>query len=195
MHPGNEISCEVENIKRGEIVVDKATNPRHDDTAFDFSWGSDGDASGAFSLRDDDPAFSTGPLDPGGYTVAEAERDGWTLSSLECVDEATGEAAVASYDGAEAAIDLAAGQVVVCTFANEREQEQEPPVVTTPPTEPTPFSPPEPAAAPPAAPGQALAATGGDASPAAAAVAIGMLLLGAGLIGGTRFARRGGERL
>lgn len=202
VHPGDEISCEIENVKRGEIIVDKVTDPGHDDTAFDFSWGPGGDASGAFSLTDDDAAFSTGLLDPGGYTVAEAEREGWMLSGLACVDDGTGDAAAASYDGAAAMIDLAPGQVVVCTFTNEKEET--PAIVPPTPAEPTPAAPvpaapmpaePTPTEPTPAAPTSGLAVTGGGASSTAAAVALGMLLLGAALIGYRRLTRRGGEHL
>jgi len=91
----------------GKIIVDKVTDPAEDLQLFTFTpdWGS------SFQLADATTPYDSGSLSPGTYTVTETVPAGWELTSIDGAD---------SESGAEATIDLAAGEDVTVTFTNTR---------------------------------------------------------------------------
>jgi len=106
--PGETVTCVFTNtIARGNILVDKVTDPSGSSQSFAFttSYGS------GFSLTDADTPNDSGPLLPtsesGTYSVSETVPDGWSQTSATCDDGSD-----------PAAIDLAPGETVTCTFAN-----------------------------------------------------------------------------
>ena len=101
--PGETVTCTFTNTQQSRILVDKVTDPFGSTESFDFtsSYGS------PFSLTDADVPNDSGPLVPGQYSVAEAAKTGWDLTSATCSD-----------GSAPGAIDLAAGETVTCTFTN-----------------------------------------------------------------------------
>jgi plastocyanin len=112
--PGETVTCTFNNrISRGNIVVDKVTDPSGSSQSFDFETSY---APGGFSLTDGAAPNDSGDLLPTSesstYSVAEVNvPSGWTLSSVSCVGEGG-----AAED--PAAIDLAPGETVTCTFNN-----------------------------------------------------------------------------
>jgi LPXTG-motif cell wall-anchored protein len=100
---GENITCTFTNTKRGEILVDKVTDPSGDPQAFTFT----GAVSG--SITDTDPPLSSGLIVPGTYAVTETVPAGWDLTSATCSDGSD-----------PASIDLAAGETVTCTFTNTK---------------------------------------------------------------------------
>ena len=103
--PGEVVTCTFENsLARGNIIVDKVTDPAGDPTSFEFdpSWGSN------FLLADAGTPVDSGALLPGVYSVAEVNLPaGWSMSNVTCSD-----------GSAPSAIDLGPGEVVTCTFEN-----------------------------------------------------------------------------
>ncbi|MEE9534891.1 MAG: hypothetical protein V3W06_10735, partial [Acidimicrobiia bacterium] len=117
LQPGATVTCDFENTKRGNIIVQKEVVSVHPDAGsvlFDFtsSYGSH------FSLADGE---SNGPIElvPGIYSVAEEAKTGWDLSSLSCADPDGG----SSTSGATATVDLDPGETVTCTFENTQRGE------------------------------------------------------------------------
>lgn len=96
----------------GSIEFLKSTNSESGSSVeFDFDGGQ---AFGPFTLfgnNDDSQLFSE--LSAGTYTVTESSEEGWVLGGVNCDSEN----AVETETGVT--IDLAAGENVVCTFANE----------------------------------------------------------------------------
>ena len=107
--PGEAVNCTFTNtIQRGSIVIEKQTDPDGSSQLFDFATS----YSAGFSLSDGQQNDS-GPLLPsseaGTYSVSESLPAGWELTSATCSD-----------GSAVDAIDLAAGEVVICTFENAK---------------------------------------------------------------------------
>ncbi len=111
--PDETVTCTFHDRKRGQINVVKDATPND---AQDFAFTAGGGLSPAgFSLDDD----SNGTLSntqsfsnvvPGsGYSVAETVPGGWDQTSATCSDGSS-----------PANIDVAAGEVVTCTFANRK---------------------------------------------------------------------------
>ncbi|MBA2346027.1 MAG: hypothetical protein H0V83_13205 [Rubrobacter sp.] len=113
---GETVTCTFTNTKRGEIKVDKVTDPSGDPTPFDFSLtgGPTGSTvNQSFSLKDADPAYSSGAIKPGsGYNVAETVPGGWDQTSASC-DK--GETNVGN-------ITVEPGETVTCTFNNTQQR-------------------------------------------------------------------------
>jgi hypothetical protein len=101
---GKVFSCTFENTKRGNIIVDKVTDPAGDSQSFDFTA-----SYGNFSLTDADPPHDSGPLVPGSYSVSETVPEGWDLTSATC-------------DNGDdpSSITLGAGETITCTFENTK---------------------------------------------------------------------------
>jgi uncharacterized repeat protein (TIGR01451 family) len=111
--PGELVTCVITNtIQRGQIIVDKFTDPAQSAQVFSFTTNFAGD----FGLADLTPAFVSGPLLPVSergvnYSVSETLPDGWTQESVICLGN----------DGREvnpASIDLQPGETVTCEFTN-----------------------------------------------------------------------------
>ena len=110
---GEHVSCTFTNARRGRIVVVKDAQPND---AQDFSFTAGGGLSPtSFSLDDD----SDGTLSntrtfvnviPGsGYSLSETVPSGWDQSSATCDDGSP-----------VSDIDVAAGEIVTCTFTNQK---------------------------------------------------------------------------
>ena len=85
--PGETVTCTFNNTQqRGEIVVDKVTEPSGDSQSFEFDLiGGPSNPSDNFSLTDEATPHESDPLLPGsGYDVTETDQAGWTLSSASC---------------------------------------------------------------------------------------------------------------
>ena len=108
---GEIVTCTFTNtIQRGQIFVDKVTDPTGSTQLFGFAMtGTNVDL--AFQLADATTAYESGDLLPtsenGTYNVAETLPMGWTQSSATCDDGSD-----------PAAVDLAPGEIVTCTFTN-----------------------------------------------------------------------------
>ncbi len=102
----DSVVCTFTNIKMGQIIIQKVTDPTGDAQSFDFnpSW-----SESDFSLSDGG-SHNSGNLEPGTYAVSEGTLSaGWALDSATCSD------------GSEvSSIDLDAGEVVTCTFVNNK---------------------------------------------------------------------------
>ena len=92
----------------GSLTIVKETEPAGA-AGFLFDAG----ALGAFSLDDGESQVFTG-LAAGEYTVSETAAEGWQTAGVECT------AADFASDGASVTVNLAEGEVVVCTFTNGR---------------------------------------------------------------------------
>jgi len=109
LQPGETVTCTFTNtIQRGNILIDKVTDPSGSSQSFDFTT-SYGDA---FSLTDAATPNDSGDLLPtsegGLYSVSESAVAGWDLTSASCDDGSPVDA-----------IDLAPGETVTCTFNNK----------------------------------------------------------------------------
>jgi Prealbumin-like fold domain len=111
---GQSITCtftnvEDQNVTRGKIIVDKVTNPGSDTTSFDFttSFGS------PFSLTNAATPKDSGLIMPGTYTVSESANSDY-LTTATCTSSLGHPADDPS------SINLAAGEVVTCTFTNAK---------------------------------------------------------------------------
>jgi hypothetical protein len=94
----------VNRLQRGRILVAKVSDPAGDATRFEFaaSWGAN------FWLADGDAPVDSGELLPGSYALGEVNLPaGWVLTSAVCSDGSQ-----------PAAISLAPGETVTCTFTN-----------------------------------------------------------------------------
>ena len=119
---GETITCTFENTKLGSIVIIKDTVP---DDAQDFAFTTTGGLTPtSFDLDDD--ADGTLPntqtylhVTPGAYTVAETAVNGFKLTALTCADPDNG--TTTSLATRTAAIDLDAGETVICTFENTKD--------------------------------------------------------------------------
>ena len=105
LQAGEQKTCEFINTKRGKIIINKITNPSGDPQSFTFtpSWGE------PFTLTDTDPPYDSGYLAPGAYSVAETLPSGWDFTSATCSDGSN-----------PSAIQLDAGETVMCTFTNTK---------------------------------------------------------------------------
>jgi hypothetical protein len=108
--PGETVTCTFTNtIQRGQIVVDKVTDPAGSAQSFDFTLTGTA-VNQAFALADATAPYNSGDLLPtsenGTYAVAEAAVAGWTGGGV-CSDGSPVDA-----------VDLSPGEVVTCTFTN-----------------------------------------------------------------------------
>ena len=106
---GEDVTCTFNNmIQRGNIVVDKVTDPAGSTQSFGFT-SNYGDA---FSLADGDTPNDSGDLLPSSeatsYNVAEGDVAGWDMTSATCTGEGN----------TPASINLQPGETVTCTFNN-----------------------------------------------------------------------------
>ena len=105
---GETVSCNFVNTKRGEIIIEKQTLPDGDPQSFSFA----GDVGG--NLRDGQQASLD--VAPGTYSSTEPVPAGWDLTSITCDDgDSSGDIGTAT-----ATFNIAAGEVVKCTFTNTK---------------------------------------------------------------------------
>ncbi len=126
---GETLTCQFSNQQQGAIVIDKrvvepgtATLAADQDTTFSFTGDVGGDIPGTITTTSGVTApgdeLESNPVMPGNYTVTEetAATPGYTLESVECDD---GDSV---RSGNSAAIAVASGETVGCTFSNSRNQ-------------------------------------------------------------------------
>ena len=108
---GETVTCTFTNVKRGRIRIDKVTRPSGDPQVFSFTLAGGPDSLAlAFGLADATSPYDTGFVRPGTYASAEADPGpDWQLSSSACSD-----------GSAPAAIAVAPGETVTCTFTNTK---------------------------------------------------------------------------
>ena len=108
---GENKTCTITNtLKRGTIIVKKVMEGGTD--SFTFS----GDAAGTISANNG--TITKDNLLPGTYTSTEGSKTGWTLSSISCDDSnSTGNTQTRT-----ATFNVGAGETVICTFTNTRDQ-------------------------------------------------------------------------
>lgn len=116
IEPGDSISCEIENIARGTIIMVK--NVDGDDATFDFegTWLDPLD----FEITTDGGSGSQSfeNVDPGAYTVEEVEPVGYDGTELICTESVEQLEGGTTVDGLVGLIDLDPGETVICTFTN-----------------------------------------------------------------------------
>lgn len=121
---GESKTCTIENTyvppepTKGTVVVEKVTAPAGIDQDFEFTIEPEHERSLAshtgFTLNahSAETATNTLELEPGWYTITEAEVHGWTLTSVVCTGD----------DGPRtpgpASIHVHAGETIHCTFTN-----------------------------------------------------------------------------
>jgi uncharacterized cupredoxin-like copper-binding protein len=110
LDPGETITCTFTNTKRGQIIVDKITNPSGDPQSFNFD--ANGGSYADFSLTDAAPPNDQ-TLVPGNYSVSEIVPSGWDLTSSPCVSSL-------GHSETAASITLNAGETVTCKFYNRK---------------------------------------------------------------------------
>ena len=124
---GDSASCEFTNVEQAQITVVKEQSPETGQNfGFDASWLTidppAGDADFVLDV-DNDGLFSdsrTFPgLAPGAYTVREVAEGGWDLTGLDCVTT-NGDSSFI-YTDDTAAITLAPGDAVTCTFSSDNQ--------------------------------------------------------------------------
>lgn len=120
LDPGEALTCTFSNTALGRIIVSKTTTPSSDTTtSFDFSSVGPNGTTGPntyshdFSLTNGQSDDTGATLAPGTYNVSEDTLPaGWQQTSASCSTDGV------SGTFAPSSIDLAAGQVVRCEFAN-----------------------------------------------------------------------------
>ena len=106
--PGETVTCTFTNTKQGQVVVRKVMVGGTD--TFDFAGlpaGSISQSGGTLSAT----------VVPGQYTSTEGAKTGWALTSLTC-DDTDSSGSVANR---QATFEVAAGEVVTCTFTNTKQ--------------------------------------------------------------------------
>ena len=104
---GEVVTCTVTNTKRGQIIVDKVTNPSGDTQSFGFSLT--GPVSQSFSLTDAAPPRSSGQIPAGNYSLTENALANWDLTNATCTDGSL-----------ITAIGVSPGETVTCTITNTK---------------------------------------------------------------------------
>lgn len=103
---GDDVLCVFTNsLIPGRILIEKTTIPAGDPQLFEFV----PDYAPSFTLSDADVPNDSGDLQPGIYSVVETAVAGWDLISASCDDGSD-----------PSAIDLAAAEIVTCTFVNDK---------------------------------------------------------------------------
>lgn len=81
---GETVTCVFTNAKRGHLVVDKITNPTHDETQFGITASGTGSITGGGKGVISNDTSKDYEVTPGVYTVDETDHDGWQESSNTC---------------------------------------------------------------------------------------------------------------
>jgi uncharacterized repeat protein (TIGR01451 family) len=105
---GEIVTCTFTNTRQGQVIVRKVMVGGTD--TFEFT----GTPAGSISQSDGTITENVGP---GQYVSTEGAKAGWALTSVSCDDEnSTGSVA-----NRQATFDVAAGEVVTCTFTNTKQ--------------------------------------------------------------------------
>ncbi len=109
---GEDVTCTYTDTKLGEVQISKRTVGGDGTFSFsgpqNFQITTTSGAGGPFVLPN---------LEPGAYTVSEAVPADWRLSGIVCTDPTND----STTSGNAAAINLAPGEIVACTFTDSRQ--------------------------------------------------------------------------
>lgn len=110
--PGETVTCTFTTAKKGEIVVEKQTDPDGSSQVFSF------DGPGTF-----DPSLTDGQADtlevaPGQYTVSAIVPTGWMSTAVQCDDGGSAIPSTGDVPTATATYNVEAGESVTCVFNN-----------------------------------------------------------------------------
>ncbi|RXZ68266.1 prealbumin-like fold domain-containing protein [Agromyces albus] len=116
IEPGDSISCEIENVARGKIIIVK--NVEGDDATFEFegTWLNPVDFEITTNNGSGSQTFEN--VDPGEYTVEEVEPVGYDGTELICTETVEEPEGGTTVEGLVGTIDLDPGETVICTFTN-----------------------------------------------------------------------------
>jgi hypothetical protein len=109
---GETVKCTFTDTKRGHIIVEKQTIGG-DSTKFSFTGKPAGQISNGEQLKVEN-------LVPGTYTSTETVPYGWKLTDITCNDTSSANPSSGDKDTGVATFNLDAGEVVKCTFTNEK---------------------------------------------------------------------------
>ncbi|MGN7253322.1 prealbumin-like fold domain-containing protein [Arthrobacter sp. SAFR-014] len=122
---GETVTCTFENTQTATVIIDKVTDPAKDPTKFDFQWSRDGRVVQEFTLTDrQEPEVFEGLSPYRKWRISEPERSGWNLDDLTCTRDGE-DFGGADLRGATAVLDLDPGDVVTCTFTNQKKHSGE----------------------------------------------------------------------
>lgn len=116
LKPAETVTCTFRNRKRGQIIVEKHTDPHGLPDSFGFTAASPL-SPGTFSLTDDGTRTYESVV-PGTYTVDEDAKEGFALIGITCVDPTSDSSG--STSTRRATFRVAAGETVKCTFFNQQ---------------------------------------------------------------------------
>ena len=110
--PGETVHCIFTNARPGTIIIKKETNPDRDPTAFEFF----GPEEDSFTLGDGQ-SHSILDLAPGTHFISEVLDGSWEVEDVTCDDD---DSAVDPDFPGDLTVELAAGEIVTCTYTNRR---------------------------------------------------------------------------
>lgn len=105
---GDHVTCTFTNTELAKIKVVKLTNKK--DAPFDFTSNIPGYANFTLTTSNTTASQEFTDLQPGTYSIQEIAKSGWALDSVSCNDGSSVNA-----------IDLSAGEEVICVFANTKD--------------------------------------------------------------------------
>jgi hypothetical protein len=134
---GEVVKCTFTDTKLGKIIVEKQTIPDGDPQLFTFT----GNANGTIG---DDGQIIVGGLLPGTYNSTETVPLDWQLIDITCNDTSSANPSSGDLASGKATFHLEAGEVVKCTFTDEKSGGQPPGTIvvekqTIPPDDPAAF--------------------------------------------------------
>jgi Prealbumin-like fold domain len=103
---GDVFDCTFENTQEGRIEIEKQTQPAGSAATFDFT--------GEITATLSDNGVEGKAVDPGTYSVSEAAKAGWDLTSIVCND------ANSTGAGSTATFNVEPGETVRCVFNNRQ---------------------------------------------------------------------------
>ena len=139
--PGETVTCEFTNTKRGTIIVRKLTEGGYGTLTFDLTGLPSKTVPTAAGDNPNNRSWTN--VIPGPYTLAElAQQPGWDLASISCAEDKTADTTSTinpAKAGGSAAIGLQPGETVNCLFTNEAWARLIVDKVTAPSGDPTEF--------------------------------------------------------
>lgn len=109
---GETITCTFKNTKHSKIIIEKQTLPNGDTTEFSFA----GNVGGSLT----DGEITEQEVSPGAYSSIETVPVGWELNSITCNDGESEVSSSGDVGTATANFNVESGEVVTCTFENEK---------------------------------------------------------------------------